>query len=101
MKKLLIITMLLLAVTSAYAKDPKETVEYWANRTALTDENIKEMRTEMDKCWDSSMRLYFKVKEGSKQWNTCVAIVAVNRFGGNFEASNTYAKNRKKAETGK
>lgn len=71
MKKLLIITMLLLAFTSAYAKDPKETVEYWANRPANPDETSEYM----NKCWDP-MHLYFKVKEGSKEWNICVAIIS-------------------------
>lgn len=94
MKKLLIITMLLLAVTSAYAKDPKETVEYWANRPF----NTTEIKAELDKCWDGPMRQYFKVKEGSKQWNICVSLWAVHGpFGRtSFERMDNYHRNIKK-----
>lgn len=93
MKKLLIITMLLLAFTSAYAKDPKETVEYWLN--IPFDKQI--VNTEMDKCWDGPMHQYFKVKEGSKQWNICVALVAA--YGprkSSFEEKDKHHRNLKK-----
>lgn len=94
MKKLLIITMLLLAFTSAYAKDPKETVEYWANKPF--DKQVVD--SEMSKCWDGPMQQYFKVKEGSKQWNICVAIVAVYGPDGrqSFNNMDTYFRQLKK-----
>lgn len=96
MKKLLIITMLLVAVTSAYAKDPKETVEYWQNKS------IEEALVEINKCWDSGMHQYFKVKEGSKQWNICIATLVVfdpMGRGWNFDRMDKYHRELKKRYT--
>lgn len=79
MKKLLLCFMLLLISIPAFAKDPKETVEYWQKNF-----NLKAANAEMEKCWNKSQS-FFKVKEGSKQWNICCAIRAA-RMGTTFEA---------------
>lgn len=77
MQKILIILMLLLTVSAIYAKDPKETKEYWAKAlgTDAFEEKSKEAKEEMQKCW-KGRHDYFKVKEGSRQWNICCAIQA-------------------------
>lgn len=40
-----------------------------------------EVAIELNKCWNKS-RTYFKVPDGSKQWNICCAILSVhNPYG--------------------
>lgn len=85
MKKLLLTFMLLLISIPAFAKDPKETVEYWQKNF-----NTKAIEVEMKKCWNKS-QTFFKVKEGSKQWNICCAIRAVG-MGTSFEEQHKLMK---------
>lgn len=92
MKKLLLCFMLLLISIPAFAKDPKETVEYWQKN--LNSKTINaEIDAEMKKCWHKS-RIYFKVPVGSKQWNICCAIRAAV-IGTTFEEQHKFMKNRK------
>lgn len=75
MKKFIFTLLIIIIAIPAIAKDPKETKEYWKNKT------IDEAVIEINKCWNES-RTYFKVPEGSKQWNICCAIMAVhNPYG--------------------
>lgn len=70
MKKLLLAVLIVMIVVPAFAKDPKETVEYWK-----TNSNIQAVIAEMDKCWNE-LQTHFIVPVGSKQWNICCAIMA-------------------------
>lgn len=90
MKKFLLCFILLLISIPAFAKDPKETVEYWQKNY-----DLKAVESEMKKCWNKSQS-FFKVKEGSKQWNICCAIRAA-RMGTTFEEEHNSMK-RTKAE---
>lgn len=71
MKKFIFILLIISIAIPAIAKDPKETKEYWKNKT------IDEIKIELDKCWNESGS-YFKVPEDSKQWNICCAIFAAH-----------------------
>ena len=71
MKKILLSLLIMIIAVPAFAKDPKETVEYWKNNP----NNQNERDIEMKKCWNKS-HSFFKVPVGSKQWNICCAIRA-------------------------
>lgn len=71
MKKILLSLLIMIIAVPAFAKDPKETVEYWKSNP----NNQNERDIEMKKCWNS-LRTHFKVPVGSKQWNICCAIRA-------------------------
>lgn len=85
MKKI-ILYVLLVTITIpvlVFAKNPKETVEYWKNKPIK--ESRAEYKSEMDKCWNKS-HTFFKVPVGSEQWNICCAIIAAyDGSGRSFE----------------
>lgn len=45
--------------------------QYWANNVELQEKELK-------KCWNSPKKQFFRVPAGSKQWNICAEIYAVN-----------------------
>lgn len=71
MKKFLLAVLIMIIAVPAFAKDPKETKEYWVNKS------IDDKGVEMLKCWNKA-RTYFIVPVGSKQWNICCAILAAS-----------------------
>lgn len=89
MKKILLSLLIMIIAVPAFAKDPKETVEYWKSKPL--DEVQALVEEEMNKCWNKS-QTFFKVPVGSKQWNICVSIFAT--FNGlyqmSFEDANEY-----------
>lgn len=60
MKKILLSLLIMIIAVPAFAKDPKETVEYWKSNP----NNQNERDIEMKKCW-YSLRTHFKVPVGS------------------------------------
>lgn len=78
MKKLLLSLLIMIIAVPAFAKDPKETVEYWKNlkKNNSIQKISPEIDNEMKKCWNNS-QTHFIVPIGSKQWNICCAILAV------------------------
>ncbi len=89
MKKLLLVIFIFTITIPAFAKDPRETVEYWKNHP----DNQNESSIEMKKCWNS-LRTHFKVPVGSKQWNICCAIRAAYK-NITFEEEYEYMKKAK------
>ena len=89
MKKILLSLLIMIIAVPAFAKDPKETVEYWKNNS----NNQNESSIEMKKCWNS-LRTHFKVPVGSKQWNICCAIRAAYK-NITFEEEYEYMKKAK------
>lgn len=89
MKKILLFLLIMIIAVPAFAKDPKETVEYWKNNS----NNQNESSIEMKKCWNS-LRTHFKVPVGSKQWNICCAIRAAYK-NITFEEEYEYMKKAK------
>lgn len=89
MKKILLSLLIMIIAVPAFAKDPKETVEYWKSKPLSEVQTLVE--EEMNKCWNSA-HTHFTVPVGSKQWNICVAIFAI--FNGmyqmSFEEANEY-----------
>lgn len=73
MKKFLLFLLIMIITVPAFAKDPKETVEYWKSKPLSEVQTLVE--EEMNKCWNKS-QTFFKVPVGSKQWNICCAIRA-------------------------
>lgn len=73
MKKILLSLLIMIIAVPAFAKDPKETVEYWKSKPLSEVQTLVE--EEMNKCWNKS-HSFFKVPVGSKQWNICCAIRA-------------------------
>lgn len=88
MKKILMVAVFVMAGFSVYAQCD---INYWKYSTTsreLTPE-IREywsankflQEKEMKKCWNSPKQQYFKVPIGSRQWNICAEIYAVNTPG--------------------
>ena len=73
MKKILLSLLIMIIAVPAFAKDPKETVEFWKSKPLGEVQALVE--EEMNKCWNKS-QTFFKVPVGSKQWNICCAIMA-------------------------
>lgn len=73
MKKFLLAVLIMIVAVPVFAKDPKETVEYWKSKPLGEVQALVE--EEMNKCWNKS-QTFFKVPVGSKQWNICCAIRA-------------------------
>lgn len=85
MKKLIVAVMLLSLGSMAYAQGDvnywkyhtvsreitPEVKQYWANNVDLQEKELK-------KCWNSPKKQFFRVPAGSKQWNICAEIYAVN-----------------------
>lgn len=93
MKKILLSLLIMIIAVPAFAKDPKETVEYWKSNP----NNQNERDIEMKKCWNS-LRTHFKVPVGSKQWNICCAIkAAYDGNGMTFQEMSDYMERRKKS----
>lgn len=92
MKKFLLAVLIMIIAVPAFAKDPKETVEYWQDLVINKGyrQAVKEADKEAKICWDFKHR-YFIVPVGSKEWNICCAThAAFNYFRGlnTFEAVN-------------
>ena len=78
----------------AFAKDPKETVEFWKGNM---DKKRNEAVNEINKCWNKS-HSFFKVPVGSKQWNICCAIkAAYDGNGMTFQEMSDFMERRKKS----
>ena len=100
MKKFLLAVLIMIIAVPAFAKDPKETKEYWKSKPY--SEIKDEAAAEVDKCWDE-LQTHFIVPVGSKQWNICCAILSVYNFVGEktfeevnkemIEAKEYYEKN--------
>ncbi|MDY5051346.1 MAG: hypothetical protein SPF17_07970 [Candidatus Mucispirillum faecigallinarum] len=92
MKKLLLAVLIMIIAVPAFAKDPKETVEYWkVDMNSKRDEAV----TEINKCWNKSQD-FFVVPVGSKQWNICCAIkAAYDGSGMTFQEMSDYMKRAK------
>lgn len=73
MKKILLSLLIMIIAVPVFAKDPKETVEFWKSKPLGEVQALVE--EEMNKCWNKS-QTFFKVPVGSKQWNICCAIRA-------------------------
>lgn len=94
MKKILLAVLIVMIAVPAFAKDPRETVEYWQNLiiTIGYDKAADQANKAAEKCWDSEYE-YFIVPVGSKEWNICCATTAAfNVLYGltTFEAVNKY-----------
>lgn len=92
MKKFLLAVLIMIIAVPAFAKDPKETVEYWHDLMINIgyDKAADEADKAGAKCWNSE-QTYFVVPVGSKEWNICcAAYAAFNYFYGftTFEAVN-------------
>ena len=100
MKKFLLAVLIMIIAVPAFAKDPKETVEYWKSKP--WNELKSEFSKEMEKCWNG-LGTHFIVPVGSKQWNICCAALAAHDFFGEItfeevnkemiEAKEYYEKN--------
>ncbi|MDY5051350.1 MAG: hypothetical protein SPF17_07990 [Candidatus Mucispirillum faecigallinarum] len=94
MKKLLLAVLIMIIAVPAFAKDPKETVEYWKGNM---DKKRNEAVNEINKCWNKSHSFY-KVPVGSKQWNICCAIkAAYDGNGMTFQEMSDFMERRKKS----
>ena len=94
MKKLLSAVLIMIIAVPAFAKDPKETVEYWKGNM---DKKRNEAVNEINKCWNKS-HSFFKVPVGSKQWNICCAIkAAYDGNGMTFQEMSDFMERRKKS----
>ena len=94
MKKILLSLLIMIIAVPAFAKDPKETVEYWK---ADMDNKRNDALNEINKCWNKS-HSFFKVPVGSKQWNICCAIkAAYDGNGMTFQEMSDYMERRKKS----
>lgn len=94
MKKLLLAVLIMIIAVPAFAKDPKETVEYWKGNM---DKKRNEAVNEINKCWNKS-HSFFKVPVGSKQWNICCAIkAAYDGNGMTFQEMSDFMERRKKS----
>ena len=91
MKKLLLALLIMIIAVPAFAKDPKETVEYWKSKP--WNELKSEFSKEMEKCWNG-LGTHFIVPVGSKQWNICCAIRAAYK-NITFEEEYEYMKKAK------
>ena len=91
MKKLLLAVLIMIIAVPAFAKDPKETVEYWKSKP--WNELKSEFSKEMEKCWNG-LGTHFIVPVGSKQWNICCAIRAAYK-NITFEEEYEYMKKAK------
>lgn len=94
MKKFIFMLLIIAIAIPAFAKDPRETKEYWVNKPS------KEIREEMLKCWNKELE-YFIVPVGSKQWNICCAILSAKRksdFKSEKEASDAMIRLKKMYE---
>lgn len=94
MKKFLLAVLIMIIAVPAFAKDPKETVEYWKNlmNTIGYEKATAEADKAITKCLNPE-HTYFIVPVGSKEWNTCcAAYAAFNYFNGltTFEAVNKF-----------
>lgn len=92
MKKFLLAVLIMIIAVPAFAKDPKETVEYWQDLMINIgyDKAADEADKALKKCMNSEYT-YFIVPVGSKEWNICCAsCAAFNYFYGftTFEAVN-------------
>ena len=95
MKKILLSLLIMIIAVPAFAKDPKETVEYWKSKPLSEVQTLVE--EEMNKCWNKS-HSFFKVPVGSKQWNICCAIkAAYDGNGMTFQEMSDYMERRKKS----
>lgn len=94
MKKFLLAVLIMIIAVPAFAKDPKETVEYWKGNM---DKKRNEAVNEINKCWNKS-HSFFKVPVGSKQWNICCAIkAAYDGNGMTFQEMSDFMERRKKS----
>lgn len=94
MKKLLLAVLIMIIAVPAFAKDPKETVEYWK---VDMDNKRNDALNEINKCWNKS-HSFFKVPVGSKQWNICCAIkAAYDGSGMTFQEMSDYMERQKKS----
>ena len=94
MKKLLLAVLIMIIAVPAFAKDPKETVEFWKGNM---DKKRNEAVNEINKCWNKS-HSFFKVPVGSKQWNICCAIkAAYDGNGMTFQEMSDFMERRKKS----
>ena len=95
MKKILLSLLIMIIAVPAFAKDPKETVEYWKSKPLSEVQALVE--EEMNKCWNKS-QTFFKVPVGSKQWNICCAIMAAyDGSGMTFQEMSDYMKREKES----
>ena len=94
MKKFLLAVLIMIIAVPAFAKDPKETVEFWKGNM---DKKRNEAVNEINKCWNKS-HSFFKVPVGSKQWNICCAIkAAYDGNGMTFQEMSDFMERRKKS----
>lgn len=69
MKKFIFMLLIIAIAIPAFAKDPRETKEYWV------DKSHEEIGVELNQCWNKA-RTHFVVPVKSKQWNICCAILS-------------------------